>query len=82
MNRNEDVAGSADSPERLTPVEVIRQKCIDCSGGSHLEVRLCQVLDCACWAWRMGKRPETVKEHDPKLLDPEYIRREGEKRSR
>ena len=41
----------------LTPVKAIRRKCIDCSGGSLKEVRLCQVRECALYPFRMGKNP-------------------------
>ena len=40
-----------------TPLKSIRDKCIDCSGGSHKEVRLCPVIKCALYPYRMGKRP-------------------------
>ena len=44
----------------LTPIKSIRAKCIDCSGGSHKEVRLCPVKDCTLYPYRMGKRPSRV----------------------
>lgn len=37
--------------------KAIREKCIDCSGGSLAEVRLCPVLKCALWPYRMGENP-------------------------
>lgn len=45
------------SNERLTPIKAIRQRCLDCSGGSNKEVRLCSCKDCALYPYRMGKRP-------------------------
>ena len=44
--------------KHLTPVKAIRKKCIDCSGGSLKEVRLCQVTECELYPYRMGKRPD------------------------
>ena len=44
----------------LTPIKSIRAKCIDCSGGSLKEVRLCPVKDCTLYPYRMGKRPSRV----------------------
>ena len=40
-----------------TPVKAIRKKCIDCSGGSLKEVRLCQVTECELYPFRMGRNP-------------------------
>ena len=36
---------------------VIREKCIDCSGGSKAEVRYCTVTGCPLWPYRMGRSP-------------------------
>ena len=44
----------------LTPIKAIREKCLDCSGGSYREVRLCPVQNCALHPYRMGKRPTKV----------------------
>jgi hypothetical protein len=53
-------------PERseaaLTPMRAIRAKCLDCSGGSTKEVRLCPVTACALWPYRMGRRPRASEE--------------------
>jgi hypothetical protein len=38
-------------------LQAIREKCIDCSGGSLLEVRLCPVVKCALWPYRAGSDP-------------------------
>ncbi len=45
------------SKKRLTPVQSIRRKCIDCSGGLLSEVRECLISDCPLYAYRMGKNP-------------------------
>ena len=45
----------------LRPLKAIRSKCLDCSGGQLKEIRLCQIVSCSLWPYRMGKRP--VKNH-------------------
>ena len=58
-----------------TPLKSIREKCIDCSGGSPKEVRLCTVIKCALYPYRMGTRPsqetldtlEAFYEENPEL---------------
>jgi hypothetical protein len=38
-------------------LKAIREKCIDCSGGSQTEVTLCPVTRCTLWPFRMNKNP-------------------------
>jgi hypothetical protein len=43
------------APEnRITRARAIRIKCIDCMGGSRVEVRRCAIATCALWRYRMG----------------------------
>jgi len=35
--------------------KAIRKKCVDCSGDSTKEVRLCPIHDCFLYPYRMGK---------------------------
>ncbi len=42
----------------LTPIKTIRAKCLDCSCGQPKEIRLCPVIKCPLWPYRMGKRPK------------------------
>lgn len=44
--------------KQRTPIQAMRAKCLDCSGGQPKEVRLCPVTNCALWPYRMGKRPK------------------------
>lgn len=44
-----------------TPMKAIRMKCLECSGGSHKEVRECHLIDCPLYNYRFGKRPEGKK---------------------
>ena len=40
-----------------TPVQAIRAKCIDCSGGQLAEVRFCPLNDCPLHPFRMRRNP-------------------------
>jgi len=40
-----------------TPLRKIREKCLDCSGGSMAEVRRCTAFRCPLWIYRMGSNP-------------------------
>ncbi len=42
----------------LTPIKAIRAKCLDCSGGQYIEVKLCPIKDCTLYPYRMGRRPK------------------------
>jgi hypothetical protein len=43
--------------QRMGPLKALRLRCIDCSGGSANEVRLCTAMQCPAWPFRMGKNP-------------------------
>ncbi len=43
-----------------TPIKAIRKKCLDCTCNQHKEIRLCPVVDCAIYPYRMGRRPNKV----------------------
>lgn len=49
-----------------TPIKSIRAKCLECSCGQIVEVRLCPVTDCPLYPYRMGHRPK--KDLDPNKL--------------
>ena len=44
--------------KKLTPMKAIRAKCLDCSGDSPKEVRLCEMSECSLYSYRLGKRPK------------------------
>ena len=51
-----------------TPVRAIRKKCLDCCCGQFSEVRLCPILGCPLYPYRLGTRPseetiETIKRY-------------------
>jgi hypothetical protein len=41
-----------------TPIKSMRAKCVDCTNHQTKEIRLCTVITCALWPYRMGKRPK------------------------
>ena len=48
------------------PVKAIREHCLDCCGGSALEVQTCTVTKCALHPFRLGKNPyRTKREYTP-----------------
>ena len=40
-----------------TPIKAMRAKCLDCTCGSHIDIRKCTVIDCALYPYRIGKKP-------------------------
>lgn len=43
---------------KLTPLKAIRAKCMDCTSGQFIEIRLCTCTECPLYEYRMGKRPK------------------------
>jgi hypothetical protein len=43
--------------EPKSPMQAIREHCLDCCAGSPNEVRLCTAVKCAKWPFRMGSSP-------------------------
>ena len=41
----------------MTPMQAIRQHCLDCCCDQPKEVRLCTCTQCALYPFRMGKNP-------------------------
>ena len=41
----------------MSPLKALRLRCIDCSAGSSLEVRLCTAASCPSWPFRMRRNP-------------------------
>lgn len=51
---------------KTNPVDVIRQKCVDCCGGLRAEADACNITDCPLHPWRFGKNPYRKKRESPK----------------
>ena len=41
-----------------TPIKSIRQKCLDCTCNQPKEIRLCPIINCPLYPYRMGRRPD------------------------
>jgi hypothetical protein len=57
------------SMKHPTPIEAIREKCLDCSNGQPKEVRLCPVKSCALQPFRMGRRPKIELQNEGQETD-------------
>lgn len=61
-----------DNPLITSPIKAIRAKCLDCSGDSAKEVKLCTVENCPLYPFRFGKNPfhsrARVSEEQAKLM--------------
>ena len=42
--------------ERMTTKKAIRLYCLECGGGQYAEVRLCPVVNCHLYPYRMGRK--------------------------
>jgi len=60
----------SEEQKRLTPIKAIRAKCMDCFGGSFLEVRECPCTECHLYPYRMGHRPPkmNLQDEDEEIL--------------
>ena len=54
----------------MTPLQAIKQKCLDCMSGQKSEVRLCPCDNCPLWPFRSGRNPNRAgvggRGHTPK----------------
>jgi hypothetical protein len=41
--------------KKLTPLKAIKAHCIECSGGTPQEARLCETFNCSLHSFRLGK---------------------------
>ena len=58
-----------------TPIKAIRKNCLDCCCGQVKEVRLCPIINCPLYPYRMGRRPDkatvdTLKEFYGENVEP------------
>jgi hypothetical protein len=54
--RNKDDDGT--SEVSLTPMKAIRNHCLECTGWSAHEVKICTDKLCNCYPYRLGTNPE------------------------
>jgi len=45
------------TPKPLTPIKAIRANCLECCCGSRKEVKMCHIINCPLWPYRLGHRP-------------------------
>ncbi len=45
----------------IRPLKAIRAKCVDCCGGSGVEVKFCEIEDCPLFIYRFGKNPNRAR---------------------
>jgi hypothetical protein len=53
--------------QRMSVIEALRLRCLDCCAGSPNEVRLCVAVACPSWPFRMGKSPWRPKPSEGRL---------------
>lgn len=54
--------------KRLTPIQAIRKKCLECCCNSYKSIAKCLLIDCPLYPYRMGMRPETYEKKLTKTL--------------
>ena len=47
--------------KRMTAMKAIRAKCLDCTCGQKEEIKLCPIVDCPLYEFRLGKNPNYKK---------------------
>lgn len=52
-----------------TPIKAIRAKCVDCTAGQLIEIRLCPIKTCPLYEYRMGHRPKKDKNEISREVD-------------
>jgi hypothetical protein len=57
FGRNPDEKMTDDAGKTITALRAIKDRCIDCSGGSKHEVAACKFTACDNFAFRFGKNP-------------------------
>lgn len=67
-----------DNIKAKSPMRAIREKCLDCSGGSSNEVKTCEVRDCPLWKFRSGRNPNRT----PRVMTEEQRQAAAERLAR
>ncbi|MBG6148461.1 hypothetical protein IWQ51_006624 [Labrenzia sp. EL_142] len=63
--------------ERMSPIQAIRAKCLDCSVYQPSEVRLCEAVNCSLWPFRAGQHPYTSAKLGNSAQEADFIQEEG-----
>lgn len=64
-----------DNKKIISPLKAIRAKCLECSAGSSLAVRECNIPECELFDFRFGKNPFRKK----RILTDEQKKEMGER---
>jgi hypothetical protein len=52
-------------PKNPSPLKAIRRHCVECGGGTRIDVEKCNVVGCALHPFRFGMMPETYIARNP-----------------
>ncbi len=63
-------AGGAEAP----PMKAIREFCLQCLGGSSMEVSVCSGYACPLWSYRFGRSPKSAENTKPGMLNRDHVR--------
>lgn len=68
--------------KRLTPIKAIRAKCLERSGGSVNEVKLCVIPDCPLYPYRLGHNPYIKVSEERKAANAANLQKINDERRR
>lgn len=63
--------------KRMTPIQAIRAKCLDCSVYQPSEIRLCEAVGCSLWPFRAGQHPYTKAKTETSAQEAESGQENG-----
>lgn len=63
--------------KRMSPIQAIRAKCLDCSVFQPSEVRLCEAVSCPLWPFRAGRHPYTRAKLGNSVQEADFRKEEG-----
>jgi hypothetical protein len=63
--------------KRMTPMQAIRAKCLDCSAYQPSEIRLCEAVKCSLWPFRAGQHPYTSAKLKNNAQEADFRQEEG-----
>lgn len=61
---------------KLTPIQAIRKKCLECSNGQYTEIRDCLIETCPLYEFRTGSRYTGKTGETENQITLEYIIKE------
>lgn len=61
---------------KLTPIQAIRKKCLECSNGQYAEIKDCLIETCPLYQFRTGKIHLIKEKNATEQITLEYIIKE------